>query len=253
MGKLYVGDFGKINEYFVPTTNFQEHPVTINFDGSRFLKTDDALFIGLHVTSVDGLNEKSKCTMPCSMLFKLNTKPYEYESGFGDSKKKATVEPTNREKILYWYLTSESDELNYEKNQGKGGMITFGDFSNDAAILAGEGNPKKHSRFVVEFDEDIKPFDMSGDSFSLDGIASGTAKTGKNYSSKPVETEAQRIEARIKAIEALVKNRKAYDGDPTPAQLQVDTMACMHEPKFITLACLVLALPIPSNLTHWDI
>lgn len=252
MGKLYIGDFGKLGEYFAPTTNFQDQQCTVNFDGSRFKLTDDALYIGLHVVSIDGLSEKSTCKFPCNVLFKLSTKPYEYESFSGGAKKKEMVEPSNREKLLYHYLTGEDPELNYEKCQGKGGMLMLGEYSNDAAILAGDGNAKKHSRFVVEFDDDIKPFDMSGDSFSLDNIASGTAKSGKGYSGRPAETEQQKIDARVKTIETLVKTYLDAPSDISDQVLNKAVNSAMCDTRFLTLVSLALGLPIPSNFKHYD-
>lgn len=252
MGKLYVGNFGKLGEYFVPTTNFTDHQCTIEFDGSRFFKTDDALYVGLHVTKIDGLSEKSTCTFPCNMLFKLSTKPYEYEAFTGGQKVKSTIEPTPREKILYMYLTGEDPELNYLKNEGKGGMLMTGEYSNDADILDGQGNAKKHSRFVIEFDDDIAKFDMSGDTFSLDGIASGTVKAKSGGGGKPAETESQRIEARVKAIESLVKlhmPKLSFD-DPNLMTASIKTLT--KDPQFVVHACFVLGMPIPSGLAHYD-
>ncbi|MFN7762541.1 MAG: hypothetical protein ACK5RE_17990 [Pseudanabaena sp.] len=191
--------------------------------------------------------------MPCNILLKLSTKPYEYEAFTGGQKVKSMVEPSNREKILFHYLTGEDPELNWEKNQGKGGMLMTGEYSNDAAILAGEGNAKKHSRFVIEFDDDIKPFDMSGDSFSLDGISQGTVKSGKGSYKSNGQSEAQKIADRAKAIETLVKERKKLADDADSKALFDATYTCLHEPSFIVHSCLVLGLPIPSGLTHYDV
>jgi hypothetical protein len=252
MADLYIGDYGKVGDYRVPATNYEDHRVTFNFDGSKFHLTDDALYIGLHCTSIEGLSRSVKLTAPYSVLLVLHTKAYDYETGFGDNKKKVTQEPTPREKLLYTLLTSDDDAFNWEKNQGKGGLLMIGANANDAAILNGEGNLKKHARFAIEFDEDIKPFDMSSDSFRLDSIAGGSAGGKKGYNSKPAETESQRIEARIKAIEALVKIHKNLADDADPKAVEKAVKAALREPIFATHACIVLGLPIPSNLSHWE-
>lgn len=251
MADLYVGDFGRVGEYFVPTTNFEDHKTTFNFDGIKFHKTDDALYVGLHCTSIEGLNKKSTIQFPACVLLKLSTKPYEYEAFDGGQKKKATIEPTNREKLLYAYLTGEDPELNYEKNEGKGGFLAIGASANDAPILAGDGNAKKHARFVIEFDDEIKPFDMSGDNFRLDSLASGNGKGGKGYNSKPAETEAQKIEARKQAVKAVVRGFRAIAVDGNDDEYMTAMIGLADNPKFAVLTCLHLGLPIPSNLGHW--
>lgn len=234
MADIYIGEFGKKADYYNIQTNFEDHKTTFNFDGCRFHMTDDGLLIGLHVTSIEGMNKKSTITFPSLVLMKLNTKPYEYES-FTDGKKvKATIEPTNREKLLLSYLTGEDPELNWEKNQGKGGFIAIGTSANDAPILNGEGNAKKHARFVIEFDDDIKPFDMSGDAFALENLASKSGGKG-GYSGKPAETEAQKIDARAKALEKLMLD------------MGLDLKGASESQLFVVHASLLLGLPVPSS------
>ena len=237
MADIYIGEFGKKGDYYNIQTNFEDHKTTFNFDGCRFHACDDGLLIGLHVTSIEGMNKKSTITFPSLVVMKLNTKQYEYES-FTDGKKvKAMVEPTAREKLLLSYLTGADPELNWEKNQGKGGFISIGSSANDVPILNGEGNAKKHARFVIEFDDDIKQFDMSGAEFALDNLASkGGGKGG--YSGKPAETEQQRIDARAKALEKLMLD------------MGLDLKGASESQLFIVHASLLLGLPVPNNITY---
>lgn len=235
MADLYIGDYGKKGEWFAPNTNFEDHKAMVNFDGCRFLEVDDGLLIGLHATSIDGLGKKSTITFPNLVLFHLHTKPYEYEAYTDGAKKKATIEPTNREKLLYKILTDKENGFDHETNSGKGGFISFGASGNDAPILAGEGNYKKHARFVLEFDDDIKRFDLSDDKYKLDGLAGkGSGKSG--YSSKPAETEAQKIEARKTAIALLMTD------------LGLDYKQASDNQVFLVHSCLLLGLPIPANI-----
>ena len=237
MADIYIGEFGKKGDFFNIQTNFEDHKTTFYFDGCRFLALPDGLLVALHVTSIEGMNKKSTITFPSLVLMKLSTIPYEYES-FTDGKKvKAMVEPTAREKLLLSYLTGDDDELNWEKNQGKGGFISIGSSANDVPILNGEGNAKKHARFVIEFDDDIKKFDMSGDAFALENLASkGGGKGG--YSSKPAETEAQKIDTRNKALGALMLD------------MGLDLKGASESQLFIVHASLLLGLPVPNNITY---
>jgi hypothetical protein len=246
MGDIYIGDYNKIGEYREAVSNKEDHTCMFNFDACKFHVTDDAVIVGLHCTDISGLNAKSTCKpFPTNIAIQLHRKPYEYESGYGENKKKATIEPSTREKLLIKYLTDEESACHYSKVEGQSGFIAFGKAENDAAILSGEGNAKKYQRMVLGFDgEGSGEFKMDGDTFRLDvGTSQGKGKGG---SSRPAETEAQKIEARGKAIEAMVRRFKALPDDAKDEVVAKALDDSMRSPNFLVLVSLTLGLPIPS-------